>query len=79
MTVINSERHLRCLFLKPTLRFATMSSSPSSSQMIQGMTGSTSVSSSVPTKDESNVESSSVLATKEDAKEAEAEGDASDI
>lgn len=80
MTLIDSERHLRYLSLKLALRFATMSSSPSSSQMMWGTTGLTFVSGSVPMNDKSPVELGLVLATEEneDAKKANVkkEGDA---
>lgn len=83
MTMIDSERHLRCLSLKSALRFATMSSSPSSlssSQMMWGTIGLTFVFDSVPTNDKSTVDPGSVLATEEDedAEKAnvEEEGDA---
>lgn len=75
MTMIDSERHLRCLSLKPTLRFVAMSSSFSSSQMIRDTTGSTSISGSVPTEDESAAEFGSMLAAEEDTEEVETEGD----
>ncbi|KAJ9672832.1 hypothetical protein PVL29_026179 [Vitis rotundifolia] len=65
MTVIDSKRRLCCLSLKPVLRFATMSSFPSSSQIMRGTTNSTSVSGSMPTDKKSTVESHSMLAAKE--------------
>lgn len=76
--MIDSKRCLHCLSLKLALRFTTISSSPSFSQMIRGITGSTSVTVSVPMEDESDVESGLVLDAEEDAKEAEVKGDASD-
>lgn len=54
-----------------------MSSSPSASHMMQGTTGSTFISGSVPTEDESAAESDSVLAAEEETEEVEAGGDAS--
>ncbi|KAJ9691755.1 hypothetical protein PVL29_013828 [Vitis rotundifolia] len=79
-TMIDLERHLRCLSLKPTLKFVVISLSPFSSQMIWETTGLTLISCSVPMEDESVGESNSVLAAKEvEAKEeAKEEGDGDD-
>lgn len=73
---IDLERHLRCLSLKPALRFTVMSSSFSASQIIQGIIGSTSVSGSIPTEGVSTIESCSMLAVEEDVERAEAHRDA---
>lgn len=75
-TVIDSERHLCCLSLKPTFRFVAMSFFPSFSQMIWGTIGSTSVSCAISAKDKSAEESCSVLATEKDTEEAEIDKDA---
>lgn len=73
---IDLERRLRCLSLKPTLRFAAMSSSLSASHIIRGIIGSTSDSVSIPTKGVSIVESCLVLAVEEDVERAKAHRDA---
>lgn len=73
---IDLERRLRCLSLKPALRFTAMFSSLYASQIIQGITGSTSISASIPTEGMSIVESCSVLAVEEDVERAMAHRDA---
>ncbi|KAJ9693116.1 hypothetical protein PVL29_012027 [Vitis rotundifolia] len=75
-TAMDSERCLRCLSLKPALKFATMSSSSSASQIIQSTIGSTSVFGSVLAESESAIESCVVLAAKENV-EAKVGGDSS--
>ena len=64
-TMMDSDRHLCCLSLKPTLKFVAMSSSSFSSQAIGGTTSSTPV-------------FSSVLATEEDEDEEKDEVDGED-
>ena len=61
-TMMDSDRHLCCLSLKPTLKFVAMSSSSFSSQTIGGTTSSTPV-------------FNSVLATEEDEDEEKDEVD----
>ncbi|KAJ9700857.1 hypothetical protein PVL29_006268 [Vitis rotundifolia] len=65
LIAIDSERHLRCLSLKSTLKF-----------IIRGTTSSTPVSGLAPKEGVSTVESCSVLAAEEDA-EVEVGGDSS--
>lgn len=77
MIVMDSDRCLRCLSLNLTLKFATISSSLSSSQMMGSTTSSTPVSGSVLADDRSTLVSGLVLAIEkdEDAEEAEVEGE----
>lgn len=74
--VIDSERRLLCLSLKPTLSSVVISSSFFALQMIRGTIGSTSISCLVPAEDKSVAESCSMLATEEHA-EAKASEDES--
>lgn len=74
-TVIYSERHLRCLSLKPALRFFAISSSLSGSWMMRGTTSSTFVSGFTPGRSKSASKSRTVLAIEADAKEVETDED----
>lgn len=65
-TMIDSDRHLHCLFLNPALRFVAMFSSPSSSQMMGGTTGSIFVSGLMLAADRLTSISSSVLAVEDE-------------
>ncbi|KAJ9707534.1 hypothetical protein PVL29_002530 [Vitis rotundifolia] len=66
MAVIDSDMRLHCLSLNLALRFAAMSSSLSSSQMMGNTTGSICASSSVLAADKLTSMSGSVLVAKKD-------------
>ena len=66
MTVMDSDRRLRCLSLNSILRFATMSFSSSSSQVMRSTTNSTPVSSLVLAVDRSTLMFDSMLVVKKD-------------
>lgn len=74
--MIDLERRLLCLSLKPTLTSVFISSFFFASQMIRGTIGSTSISCLVPVENKSVAESYSVLAAEEHA-EAKASEDES--